>query len=131
MADMMQFDLVSPERKLASLEVKAVQIPGAEGDMTAMASHAPMITVLRPGIVTVEGEQDTVEYFVTGGFAEISPEGTSLLAERAIPRDEVTREMVEAAQAEAQAALDTASEDTKTSAAKRVNDFADLLARLF
>jgi F-type H+-transporting ATPase subunit epsilon len=54
MANTMQFDLVSPERRLASLEVTAVQIPGAEGDLTAMPGHAPLITTLRPGILRVE-----------------------------------------------------------------------------
>jgi F0F1-type ATP synthase epsilon subunit len=49
MAEMMQFDLVSPERKLASAQVRSVQIPGAEGDLTAMPQHAPTITTLRPG----------------------------------------------------------------------------------
>ena len=50
MLNIMQFDLVSPERRLASLEVTAVQIPGADGDLTAMPGHAPVITNLRPGI---------------------------------------------------------------------------------
>ena len=69
MADTIQFDLVSPERSLASLEVKAVQIPGADGDMTAMPDHAPLITTLRPGILTVEAPSETSEYVVFGGFA--------------------------------------------------------------
>ena len=50
MADTMQFDLVSPERRLASMQVTSVQIPGADGDMTAMEGHAPTITTLRPGV---------------------------------------------------------------------------------
>ena len=49
MAETMQFDLVSPERQLASLAADAVGIPGAEGDLTAMADHAPFLTTLRPG----------------------------------------------------------------------------------
>ena len=53
MAEMLQFDLVSPERKLASVQAREVQIPGADGDMTAMADHAPTITTLRPGILRV------------------------------------------------------------------------------
>ena len=53
MADTMQFDLVSPERRVAALEVTSVQIPGADGDMTAMPGHAPLITTLRPGILRV------------------------------------------------------------------------------
>lgn len=83
MADTMQFDLVSPERRLASLPVTAVMIPGAEGDMTAMANHAPTITTLRPGVLRVESPQGTSEYLVTGGFAEIGADGLSVLAEKA------------------------------------------------
>ena len=67
----MQFDLVSPERRLASLEVSSVQIPGADGDLTAMPGHAPVITNLRPGILKVEAPSGNTDYVVTGGFAEI------------------------------------------------------------
>jgi len=101
MADTVQFDLVSPERLLASVAATEVQIPGAEGDMTAMPDHAPLITTLRPGIVKVSGADGSSEYVVTGGFAEINQTSISVLAERAIPRDEVTAEafkgMVDAA----------------------------------
>ena len=69
MANTMQFDLVSPERRLASLEVSAVQIPGADGDLTAMPGHAPVITNLRPGILKVEAPSGNTDYVVTGGFA--------------------------------------------------------------
>ncbi len=62
MADTMQFDLVSPERRLASVQATAVQIPGAEGDMTAMPDHAPLITTLRPGILTVESAEGPHEF---------------------------------------------------------------------
>ncbi len=84
MADLMQFDLVSPEKKLASLEASMVQIPGGDGDFTAMANHAPMVTTLRPGLLrVVSGKGDVDEYVVSGGFVEISDAGTSVLAERA------------------------------------------------
>ena len=87
----MQFDLVSPERRLASLEVSAAQIPGADGDLTAMPGHAPIITNLRPGILRVEAASGNTEYVVTGGFAEIG-EGLSVLAERAFPLNELSQE---------------------------------------
>ena len=109
MADTMQFDLVSPERRLASLEVTSVQIPGADGDMTAMPGHAPLITTLRPGILRVESTGGTQEYVVTGGFAEIG-ENLSVLAERALPREEMTQETFDAILEEARAALNTAKE---------------------
>jgi len=109
MADTMQFDLVSPERRVASLEVTSVQIPGADGDMTAMPGHAPLITTLRPGILRVESTGGTQEYVVTGGFAEIG-ENLSVLAERALPREEMTQETFDAILEEARAALNVAKE---------------------
>ena len=109
MADTMQFDLVSPESRVASLEVTSVQIPGADGDMTAMPGHAPLITTLRPGILRVESTGGTQEYVVTGGFAEIG-ENLSVLAERALPREEMTQETFDAVLEEARAALNNAKE---------------------
>ena len=91
MANTMQFDLVSPERRLASLEVTAVQIPGADGDLTAMPGHAPVITNLRPGVLKVESPEGNADYVVTGGFAEIG-EGLSVLAERALPLEELSQD---------------------------------------
>ena len=91
MAQTMQFDLVSPERRLASGQVTAVQIPGVEGDLTAMPGHMPMITTLRPGVLRVSSEEGDKDYVVTGGFAEIG-EGLSVLAEKAVLRSEMTQE---------------------------------------
>lgn len=107
MADKFKFDLVSPERRLASEEVDAVQIPGAEGDLTAMAHHAPMITTLRPGILRVENAGGHQDYVVTGGFAEIG-ESVSVLAEQAIASGDVTQELYDALVSDAQSALDAA-----------------------
>ena len=122
MADTMQFDLVSPERLLASVEATAVQIPGAEGDMTAMPDHAPIITTLRPGLLTVETAGGTEEYFVTGGFAEISAAGTSVLAEAAMPKGEVTSEILTELMASAKAAQETAEGSGLDAASKLVAD---------
>ena len=69
MADKMSFTLVSPERQLASGEADMVVIPGMEGDLGAMPGHAPFLTTLRPGLVTVTDGGSVTEYFVTGGFA--------------------------------------------------------------
>lgn len=126
MADTMQFDLVSPERRVASLAVTAVQIPGADGDMTAMPGHAPMITTLRPGILSVQSAEGTKDYVVTGGFAEIG-ESLSVLAEKALPRDEMTQETFAEIIAEAKAALDTAKEVFKNEPGP-VDDAAKLLS---
>ena len=95
MADMMQFDLVSPERRVASYKATAVRIPGLEGDLTAMPNHVPLITTLRPGILHVEGEKGSDEYVVTGGFAQISGDGISVLAEESYHRDEMSQDILD------------------------------------
>lgn len=107
MADTMQFDLVSPERRLASLEVTAVQIPGADGDMTAMPNHASVITTLRPGILRVEAASGQQEYVVTGGFAELG-ENLSVLAERAVAKADLDKSGYDTMLAEAKSTLETA-----------------------
>lgn len=106
MADTMQFDLVAPERKLASVQAREVRIPGADGDLTAMPGHAPLITTLRPGILTVVSAEGTADYAVTGGFAEIGADGVTVLAERGMPKAEVTAAAMADLIAEARAAKD-------------------------
>lgn len=94
MADTMQFDLVSPERKLTSVAAREVRLPGTEGDLTAMPGHAPVIINLRPGLVTVVAEDGSqTDFAVTGGFAEINGESVSLLAERGHTRDEINQDI--------------------------------------
>lgn len=94
MADVIQFDLVSPERRLVSLPVREVRLPGVEGDLTAMPGHAPVLISLRPGLVSVIDEQGgQTDYAVTGGFAEVNGDSVSLLAERGHPREEITQEI--------------------------------------
>ena len=94
MADTIQFDLVSPERKLASTSASEVQIPGAEGDLTAMAGHEPVILSIRPGLLTVKGADGEEQYIVVGGFAEVAAQNVSVLAEMALPRGEMSQEVV-------------------------------------
>jgi len=127
MANTLQFDLVSPERSLASLEVTEVQIPGADGDMTAMADHAPTITTLRPGLLKAIGPSGTETYAVTGGFAEISAAGTTVLAERAYAADAEARAALEAHLEEARAKAAEAAGEQKDAADKMVADLAKLL----
>lgn len=126
MADTMQFDLVSPEKSLASLQVTAVQIPGAEGDLTAMPGHAPLITTLRPGVLKVASPEGDLEFVVTGGFAEIG-EGLSVLAERALPKAEMTKETYDALVEEARTAHAAAKEAGHNEPGP-VDDAAKLLA---
>ena len=126
MAETMQFDLVSPERSLMSAQVKSVQIPGADGDMTAMPNHAPLITTLRPGVLKVETDKGIEEFVVTGGFAELG-EGLSVLAERAVPKADVDQATYEAMVDEAHAAYKQTKETFKNEPGP-VDDAAKLLA---
>ena len=123
MAGTFQFDLVSPERRLASVAATEVNIPGADGDMTAMEGHAPTITTLRPGVLRAHGTDGVKAYVVTGGFAEITATGVSVLAERAVPVDEITPAIMDALVADACEAAAVSSD--KDAADKIV---ADLMA---
>ena len=82
----LHFEFVSPENVLFSGEVDQVDLPGAEGDMGIFANHAPMVTTLRPGIVTVIRGGAREPIVITGGFAEVGPAGLTILADRAVAR---------------------------------------------
>lgn len=92
MAEAFKFELVSPERLLVSEQVESVVIPGAEGEMTVMAHHAPVMTTIKPGVVTLKTAAGQEErYVVFGGFADIVPSGCTLLAESAVAVKDVDR----------------------------------------
>jgi F-type H+-transporting ATPase subunit epsilon len=83
----LHFEFVSPESVLFSGDVDQVDLPGAEGDMGILADHAPLVTVLRPGIVTIYRGVAREAVVVTGGFAEVGPAGLTVLADRAVARE--------------------------------------------
>jgi F-type H+-transporting ATPase subunit epsilon len=83
----LHFEFVSPERVLFSGDVDQVDLPGAEGDLGILAGHAPLVTALRPGIVTIYSGSTREPVVVVGGFAEVSPSGLTVLADRAVPRE--------------------------------------------
>ena len=86
----LHFELVSPERLLSSGEVDSVSIPGTDGDMGIYEGHAPVLSTLRPGVVTITRSTGAAErIFVRGGFAEVNPKGLTVLAEVAIPLAEL------------------------------------------
>jgi F-type H+-transporting ATPase subunit epsilon len=93
MPDSFPFELVSPERLLLSEQVESVVIPGSEGEMTVMAHHAPVMTTLKPGVIrvrTASGQES--RYVAYGGFADITPEGCTVLAEAALPAEQFSKE---------------------------------------
>lgn len=126
MADALTFELVSPAKKLASSEAEAVTIPGMEGDLTAMVNHAPFLTTMRPGFVTVRNGSAEERYFVTGGFAEISENTVSVLAEQAVPGENVTQEWLDSQITEAEAAAESAAEDRQQATRQRLADLTQL-----
>ena len=130
MADIMNFDLVSPERSLASFAATEVQIPGSEGDMTVMLNHAPILTTLRPGVLSVSGAEGVSEYVITGGFAEVTAEGVTVIAEHAMVRSEVTQADMDGIVSLAQVALDGSNEATQDAAIKGHADVVNLAAIL-
>jgi F-type H+-transporting ATPase subunit epsilon len=79
------FDLVAPERLLFSGDVDQVDVPGSEGDFGVLAGHAPLVTTLRPGILVMHREGGALRVVVNGGFAEVNPEGLTVLADMAVP----------------------------------------------
>lgn len=89
MADKLHFDLVSPERRLFAGDVDQVVVPGEEGDFGVLPQHAPFMSVIRPGAITVMNDGGSERTFIHGGFAEVTPNGLTILAEEAIPMAEI------------------------------------------
>lgn len=86
MAEGLKLEIVSPERLLVSEVVQSVTVPGTEGYFTVMFDHAPFMTTLRSGFITVTKDNGHAEiYFVRGGFADVSTEGLTILAEESVP----------------------------------------------
>ncbi len=86
-----ELEIVSPSKLVLSRAVDMVVMPGYEGDLAAMEQHAPMITLLRGGIITLhEGGKPTDRFFVAGGFAEITPDRCTILADSAVPVGELS-----------------------------------------
>lgn len=123
MPDTLHFDLVSPERLLRSGEVFMVVVPGTEGDFGVLPGHAPLVSTIRPGAIQVypTGMNDVPErIFIDGGFAEVGPDGLTILAESAVPVGELDVEATARDLAAAREALRGATGDALTAAEKRV-----------
>jgi len=92
MAELLDFELVSPERRLAKAKVAMVVVPGVEGDFGVLPGHAPMMSTIRPGAIAIheaEGGPATMRFFIDGGFAEVTETGLTILAEKATPVAEI------------------------------------------
>lgn len=132
MAEAFKFELVSPERLLVSEQVESVVIPGAEGEMTVMANHAPVMTTIKPGVVTVKAVGGKEErYVVFGGFADIVPAGCTLLAESATPVKEIDRaELLRRIQEAREDLADAKEDQARTKAEAYLNNLSTLEAAI-
>lgn len=119
MADQVQFELVSPERLLLSQPVEMVVLPGVEGDFGVLPGHAPFVSTIRPGVIAVfEGGQVTERLFVAGGFAEVTPERCTVLAEETLPVAQLDRAALESDLRNAGDDLRDAKDDAERAAAE-------------
>jgi F-type H+-transporting ATPase subunit epsilon len=129
MADQVKFELVSPEKLLLSTAVDSVVIPGAEGDFGVLPGHSRLISTIRPGVITVfQGGRAADRIFVEGGFAEVTPESCTVLAEHATPVADISREY--AAQAVQDAKEDIADSKDEAARAEAAKTLAVAEARL-
>lgn len=128
MADNVDFELVSPERLLLSVAVEMVVVPGAEGDFGVLAGHAPMITGVRTGVIsTYDGGRVDRRIFVAGGFAEVTPERCTVLAEEAVLLDDANRAAAEARLKAVEDELSLADTDDERDAAEARLEIATAL----
>ena len=96
MADRIGFELVSPEKLLLSEDVEMVVVPGGEGNFGVLPGHALFISTVRPGVIDVyEGNKISERIFVSGGFAEVTPERCTVLADEATPLSSLDRAAIE------------------------------------
>ena len=115
-----EFELVTPEKLLLSEHVDMVVVPGEEGDFGVLRMHAPMISVVRPGIIrTFDANQVKAQIFVAGGFAEVTPARCTMLAEQAVPVDEIDTAAVEDTLRDAREDLADAKDDASRNAAEQ------------
>ena len=111
MTQAFSFELVSPEKLIFSGEALSVLVPGAEGDFEVLANHAPAMSSLRPGVLTVTDSSGKKGYFVDGGFADVNSKGLTVLANEAIAVEDMGAARIAQAIAAAEAAITQAAND--------------------
>ncbi len=124
MAETIEFDLVAPEALILSEPVAMVVIPGGDGDFGVLPRHAPLISTIRPGVITVyqgqgSARQPSERIFIAGGFAEVTPERVTVLAEEAVKIGEIDRAKAEQAVKDARDDLLDAKETFEKTEAQR------------
>jgi F-type H+-transporting ATPase subunit epsilon len=132
MADKVAFELVSPEKLLLSVDAEMVVVPGAEGDFAVLAGHAPMISTLRAGAIEVyAGDKVENRIFVAGGFPEVPNDRLNVLAEEAVPFDQLDRTKFEQRLKDAQEDVEDAkSDEARALAQSKVDELQQVLEAL-
>ena len=127
----LHFEFVSPERVMFSGDVDQVDLTGVEGDMGILADHAPLVTTLRPGILTIFNGGARESVVVIGGIAEVSPAGLTVLADQATPRDDFDTAMLAAEIKDAEEDVaDASNEAARDRLARRLEQLRTLQAAL-
>jgi F-type H+-transporting ATPase subunit epsilon len=125
------FELVSPAKLLFSGEVEAVMAPGSEGDFTVLKGHAPVMAMLRPGIIEFGNAHEKQQLFVRGGFADVSASGLTILAEEAIPVAELSVDKIDSDIRDAEEDVKDAAEgEAKRLASETLDRLRELKAAL-
>ena len=132
MAEPFSFELVSPERLLFSEQVLAVVVPGTEGEFTVLKNMAPFMSTIKPGVITVTPVSGTSQrYFIRGGFADVSPTGLTILAEQAVPVENLDPNLIATEIKNAEEDLADASDDeAKSAAAQKIAQLKEAQAAL-
>ncbi len=121
------FELVSPDKVLFNGSAQAVLVPGAEGDFQVLSDHAPVMTSMRPGVVGIDDEQGKhTRVFVRGGFADASKSGLILLAETAIPFEDLNDDTLGQEIKNAEEDLADAKDDQKPLAQEKLDRLREL-----
>lgn len=128
MAEALHFTLVSPERELFSGQVEQVIAPGELGDFGVLAGHAPFMTTLRLGALTVLTGDTTRRIFIAGGFADVTPDGLTVLAEYAAPVEDLDPQALAQSLQDAQEDLaDAAGEDAAGAVQARIDQLTAMI----
>ncbi len=129
--DRVEFELVSPERLLLSEEVEMVVVPGTDGDFGVLPRHTPMISTVRPGVIRVYEKGAVKEsIFVAGGFAEVTPERCTVLADQAMPVAEIDRAAAERQLQDAREDLADAKDESERMAAEKAVTVAETMLQI-
>jgi F-type H+-transporting ATPase subunit epsilon len=122
MSGTFKFELVSPEKILMSGDAEQVMLPGIEGEMTILAGHSPVISVLRPGVIDIAMPGSRARIYVKSGFAEVEPGRVTVLAEKAIDMSEMDTGRIADELKAAEADLADAKDDTARMLAERATE---------